>query len=69
MMSVEKPIRQAMTKRYATGMKRRRFVRATTPPKASTAASDAPDVTKKSQRRSPIPRATPIASRTGRRKK
>ena len=50
-------------------MKRRRFMRATTPPKASTARSAVPDVTTKSQRSSSIPRATPIASRTGRRKK
>ena len=60
--------RQTITKPYATGMKRRRFVLATTPPNASTMTRETTEVSAKSQRRSSMPRDTPIASRTGRRK-
>ncbi len=51
------------------GSARRRSTRLMAPPKASTKASETIDVTTNSQRSSSMPRETPIASRTGRRKK
>jgi hypothetical protein len=50
-------------------MNRRRFVRLTTPPNASTTMSEMIEVRMNSHLRSPMPREIPIASRTGRRKK